>query len=143
MNIPNIHRFNQPNQQMIENFNYLHSLKHKMRVRTALIIDDELDICLLLKNYLKKKNAQVSYATSLKDGFLKFKEINPDFLILDHNLPDGHGIENIAKFKKENSSLFIIVISAMSNLKTIALEKGADFFMEKPISFVKLNELLE
>ncbi|MEP7169305.1 MAG: response regulator [Bacteroidota bacterium] len=114
-----------------------------MKINSALIIDDEVDICLLLKTFLKKKSANVSYSTNLKDGFLKFKELNPDLLILDHNLPDGHGIENIINFKKENSSLFIIVISAMSNLKNKALESGADFFMEKPLSFNKLNELID
>ena len=113
-----------------------------MKIKSALIIDDEIDICLLLKNYLKKKCDNVSYSTALKDGFLKFQESSPDLLILDHNLPDGFGIDNIQKFKKENSSLFIIVISAMSNLKTKALENGADVFMEKPISFNKLNDLL-
>ena len=134
---------NKHNLPFIENFNYLYSINSKMKIRSALIIDDEMDICLLLKYYLKRKNIQASYATSLKEGFSKFKDLKPDLLILDHNLPDGHGIENVVKFKNENKSLFIIVISAMSNLKTIALEKGADLFMEKPISFLLLNELFK
>lgn len=114
-----------------------------MKVNSILIIDDELDICLLLKDFLKRKTNHVSFSTSLKDGFSKFKESSPDLLILDHNLPDGHGIENIINFKKENNTIYIIVISAMSNLKNKALENGADFFMEKPISFNKLSELIE
>ena len=113
-----------------------------MKKNSVLIIDDEIDICILLKNYFKRKNAQAVYSNTLHDGFSKFKELKPDILILDHNLPDGHGIENIRKFKMANSSLYVIVISAMSNLKDSALRKGADFFMEKPISFSKLNDLL-
>ena len=113
-----------------------------MKLNSVLIIDDEKDICLLLKNFLKKKTDRVSCSVTLNDGFLKFKELKPDLLILDHNLPDGHGIENIGHFKKGNKSLYVIVISAMSNLKNSALENGADFFMEKPLSFSKLNELL-
>lgn len=114
-----------------------------MKIFSALIIEDEPDICLLLTNFLKKKNVQVSFSTSLKDGMLKFKELNPDLLILDHNLPDGFGIDSISSFKRENNSLFIIVISALSTLKATAINKGADFFLEKPISFCKLNELVE
>jgi DNA-binding response OmpR family regulator len=113
-----------------------------MKIASALIIDDELDICLLLKNFLEKKTERVFYSESLKEGFLKFKELHPDLLILDNNLPDGQGIESIKKFKKENKGLFIVVISAMSNLRSSALAKGADYFLEKPISFRKLNELL-
>jgi DNA-binding response OmpR family regulator len=113
-----------------------------MKFKSALIIDDELDICILLKNFLKKKDARVSYATNLRDGFDKLKEINPDLLILDHNLPDGQGIENILKFKKQKKSLRVVVITAMSNLRKTALEKGADYFIEKPITFDKLNDLL-
>ena len=90
----------------------------------------------------KRKSDKVSYSVNLKDGFSKFKTEKPDILILDHNLPDGHGIDNIKNFKKENKALYVIVISAMSNLKSRALENGADYFMEKPISFTKLNELI-
>ena len=91
---------------------------------------------------MKSKNVTVSFSLTLNDGFTKFKEMKPDLVILDHNLPDGHGIENIKIFKEDNSALYVIVISAMSNLKNRALENGADYFMEKPISFSKLNELL-
>ena len=113
-----------------------------MKIKSVLIIDDEIDICLLLKNFLRKKSEKVLCSLTLNDGFSKFKELKPDLLILDHNLPDGHGIENIRNFKNQNSSLYIIVISAMSYLRNTALENGADYFMEKPISFKKLDQLL-
>ncbi len=117
-----------------------------MEVKNALIIDDEIDICMLLKNFLKKKNSDVECSTSLKDGILKFNEVQPDLLILDHNLPDGRGIDYISKFKeqhREKNSFKIIVMSAMSNLKDMALANGADFFIEKPISFSRLNDILK
>lgn len=111
-------------------------------INQILIIDDEMEVCTLLQFYLKKRNKKASYSTSLRDGLEKFKSTHPDLLILDHNLPDGFGIENISKFKALDPSLTIIVISAMSNLKNEALEKGADYFIEKPISFSALNGIL-
>ena len=113
-----------------------------MKISSVLIIDDEMDFCLLLESFFKRKCAHVNYALTLKDGLVKFNELNPDLLILDHNLPDGFGIESISTFKNANSALFVIFISAMSNLKSIALENGADLFMEKPISFSKLSKLI-
>lgn len=133
---------------------YLYNIKDKkeqdllkehleeMNARSILIIDDEKELCLLLENFLAKKTRSIDYSNSLETGVEKFKKMNPDLLILDHNLPDGNGIDNISVFKKLNKSLRIIIISAMSNLRNEALEKGADFFIEKPISFSQLKSIL-
>jgi DNA-binding response OmpR family regulator len=111
-------------------------------INRILIIDDELEVCMLLEKYLEKKNKKASYSTSLQDGIAKFKAKIPDLLILDHNLPDGFGIDHINLFKSLNPDLKIVIISAMSNLKDEALQKGADHFLEKPISFGTLNSIL-
>lgn len=113
-----------------------------MSVDTALIIDDEIELCILVENFLTKKNKQATFSTNLKDGVEKFKKLRPNLLILDHNLPDGYGIENISVFKALNNALQVIIISAMSHLKEEALQKGADYFLEKPISFSALNKIL-
>jgi DNA-binding response OmpR family regulator len=113
-----------------------------MSSRNILIIDDEIEVCFLLESFLGRKNPQVAYSTTLKEGFEKCREIKPNLLILDNNITDGYGIDNISEFRKLNESICIIVISAMSNLKEEALEKGADFFLEKPISFSALDQIL-
>ena len=86
-----------------------------MKINSALIIDDELDICLLLKNYLKKKTDKVSYSTNLKEGFSIFKEIGPDLLILDHNLPDGYGIDNIATEQTSSECIGANIVGSFSS----------------------------
>ncbi len=111
-------------------------------VQRILIIDDEIEVCFLLGNFLNKKNPNVSFTTTLKEGIEKCREIKPDVLILDHNITDGYGIESISEFRKLNDSICIVVISAMSNLKNEALEKGADHFLEKPISFSALDKII-
>ncbi|MGZ3900576.1 MAG: response regulator [Bacteroidia bacterium] len=109
---------------------------------SILIVDDELEVCLLLGNYLVRKDNVVSYSNTLKDGLSKFAETKPDVLILDHNMPDGYGIDAIPAFRSMNKALKIIVISAMSNLKEEALNKGADYFLEKPIKLSTLNSII-
>jgi DNA-binding response OmpR family regulator len=113
-----------------------------MQIPSILIIDDEQELCILLESFLSKKSRAIDHSTSLQDGFKKFSSMQPDVLILDHNLPDGHGIENIHRFKDMKNSLRVVIISAMSNLRTEALEKGADFFLEKPISFKELSKII-
>jgi DNA-binding response OmpR family regulator len=132
------------NQNNLINLLYpiLNSIQKTMSIRQILIIDDEMEVCILLEHYLTKKNKKILFSTNLSDGIDKFKQIKPDLLILDHNLPDGFGIEKISTFKSLNPSLIIVITSAMSNLKNEALEMGANYFIEKPISFSTLNEIL-
>jgi len=111
-------------------------------MNNILIVDDEVEVCQLIADFLRRKNQNVSYSTSLKDGLEKFEKSPADLLILDHNMSDGSGIEYIETFKKLNGSLKIVIISAMSNLKDEALAKGADHFLEKPISFNMLTRIL-
>jgi DNA-binding response OmpR family regulator len=105
-------------------------------------VDDEQEVCVLLGNYLGRKSKQVASSNTLQDAFHKFERLKPSLLILDHNMPDGYGIDNIAKFKQLNKASKVIVISAMSNLKEKALQNGADHFLEKPISFSSLNAII-
>src|ERR1051326_3210870 len=83
--------------------------------RKILIIDDELDICLLLSGYLKKAGYDAVYTTTIQSGIELAKQIKPFTIFLDHNLPDGLGIPYINKFKELQSEVYII--SALSNLK--------------------------
>ncbi len=117
------------------------SIKNKMRNKKILIVDDELDICLLLTGYLKRQGFDASYATTLKEALETANKLKPGVVFLDHNLPDGLGISTIPQFKSVASSS-IYVISAMGNLKGEALKNGADDFFEKPLSLAKINEAL-
>ena len=59
--------------------------------RKVLIIDDEVDFCLLLKYYLSKKDCDVSMSHTLREGLGMVENKHPDVIILDNNLPDGLG----------------------------------------------------
>jgi DNA-binding response OmpR family regulator len=112
-------------------------------MKKVLIIDDELDICLLLQAFLKKNDFSAYYACRLEEGAAQLFKTTPDILILDNNLPDGYGIEHIETFKRKFPHLKLIMISAMSEIKEAALDKGADYFLKKPFSLKKIEELLK
>lgn len=103
--------------------------------RKILIIDDEEDICLLMKNYLQRRQADVKYALNLKDGLKLLEEFHPDIIFLDNNLPDGIGLEEIRTIKKSHNQIQLVMISAMNHLREAAFREGADHFLDKPISF--------
>lgn len=111
-------------------------------LRKVLVIDDEVDLCVLLTRKLQSRGFDARYATSIADGVSLFNEFKPNFLILDHNLPDGYGLDHIERFKNQSPEVKVIVISAMTHLGEKALEQGADHFTPKPISFTDIEGFL-
>jgi len=62
-----------------------------MKYKKVLVIDDEEDFGLLMRNYFTKKKYQVFVAHSIADGLKLLEEEKPDLIFLDNNLPDGLG----------------------------------------------------
>src|SRR6476620_9202348 len=63
--------------------------------KKVLIIDDEVDLCLLMKTYFLRKNSEVYIAHTLSDGISRLDELIPDYLFIDYNLPDGLGWDKL------------------------------------------------
>lgn len=112
-------------------------MKRKTKV---LIIDDDQDLCFLLKNILQPKVEAVNVATTLEEGKELLARQKPDVIFLDNNLPDGQGIKYIPHFKNIAPEAKIVMISAMPNAKEKAIENGADAFVEKPIVIATINQ---
>jgi DNA-binding NtrC family response regulator len=110
------------------------------RSSKVLIIDDDKDLCFLLKSILTPKVDNVNIATTLKEGTNLLNEEKPDVVFLDNNLPDGQGVMYISHFKAIAPQTKIILISAMPTAKEAALKNGADAFVEKPIVIASINQ---
>src|SRR5690349_8892477 len=80
--------------------------------KKVLIIDDEVDFCLLMQFYLSKKNCDVQISHTLKDGLGILKSNNPDVVILDNNLPDGLGWPAAKNILDVNPAIHLFLISA-------------------------------
>ena len=100
-----------------------------------LIIEDDKWISASLKLYLENSNYKIELHFDWADAINKFKQINPDLLILDINLPWKDGIE-ITKEIREFSQTPIIMLTARSReLDRINwLDIWADDYIAKPFS---------
>jgi len=98
-----------------------------------LVIDDDKNICELIKLYLEKEKYTVFLSHDGLEGIEKFYEIKPDLIILDIMLPGADGWEVCRKIKKENN-VSIIMLSAKGETfdKVLGLELGADDYIVKP-----------
>jgi DNA-binding response OmpR family regulator len=114
------------------------------------IIEDEHDLGVLLRNFLvrqlsiKTPEASIKVASSIQEGMLCIHDIGPDWIFIDNNLPDGKGIDEIQKIKGayNGKGMKVVMMSAMTNLKDEALKRGADYFLDKPISFVEVRNII-
>ena len=111
--------------------------------KRALIIDDDPDLCLVLKAMLMPAITDVSYVHTLQNGREKLETMQPDIVFLDNNLPDGKGIDFIEELKEALPGARIVMISAMGGLKDEAYEYGVDVFIEKPLTQANLKKALE
>ncbi|MGZ5134868.1 MAG: response regulator [Flavitalea sp.] len=110
------------------------TLRNKI-TRKVLIIEDEGDMCLLLNILLNGKEMELDHVKNLSAAEEYLLKEQPSVVILDNKLPDGFGIDFISFLKKQYPSVKIIMISGYdASAKDVALENGADVFLEKPFT---------
>jgi DNA-binding response OmpR family regulator len=114
-----------------------------MNKKTVLIIDDEEELCLLLKTYLTRKNFDVYVCHNLSDGYTRYDAIHPDILFIDNNLPDGTGWDYAISHLIPKHNAHVFFISAY-HPKLPHIPVGTPYtVIEKPISFADLDKKLE
>ena len=114
--------------------------------KEVLIVDDEIDICILLKSLLELKGIKSSYVLTLNEAEIKIEELKPSVLFLDMNLPDGNSIQKIEAFKnKSPNTTTIIMMSAYDTPedREKALNKGVDTFLSKPFTRKQVLQILD
>ena len=108
----------------------------------ALIIDDDPDLCLLLKDILNDTIPVVKFAHSIESGEQLLNDLHPDIIFLDNNLPDGQGVNYIKEIKSISSNAFLVIITAADHSREQAISYGADVFIEKPLTPDNINAAL-
>lgn len=114
----------------------------------VVIIEDEVELGQLIQIFLKKRiltepASEVRTATSIQDGLRCIDEVHPDWVFLDNNLPDGRGLDLLAQIKSKDFAPKVVMMSAMTNIRQQALRQGADYFMDKPISFAEIKRIMD
>ena len=119
--------------------------KHLDQDIEVLIVEDEIDICFLLKGILRKKNLQTTFVNSIHEAQNLLAIQHPSILFLDNNLPDGYGVDFIYQIKNSHPLIWIIMITADDAIanKNKALKAGADFFIGKPFTIDTINKAID
>ena len=100
-----------------------------------LVVDDDVNICELLRLYLTKEGYQVTIANDGEEGLDKFNQVKPDMVLLDVMMPKMDGLEVCRRIRKlGNTPVMMLTAKGETFDKVLGLELGADDYMVKPIN---------
>ena len=98
-----------------------------------LIVDDDENICEVIKMYLETTGYNVKVAHDGKAAKEEFVNFSPNLVVLDMMLPGIDGME-VLKWIRKDSNVPVIMLTAKGETfdKVLALEIGADDYVVKP-----------
>ncbi len=104
-----------------------------MALGKILVVDDDKNICELLRLYLEKEGYSVILANDGDEAIVKYEALRPDMILLDVMLPGLDGWQVCREIRKKYT-VPIIMITAKSETfdKVLGLELGADDYIVKP-----------
>lgn len=112
--------------------------------KKILIIDDECDLCDIVKVMLTKDNYQVDCAHNLKEAADKILQ-NPEIILLDNNLPDGSGLDMLEQHPELLLLCKVIMMTAdpRYSTKKRAAAIGLSHFIQKPFSINSIRQIVK
>jgi two-component system response regulator AtoC len=110
-------------------------------MKSVLIIDDDPLIRKTLSGHLSKQGFDVQMAEEGEEGVRKFRESNPDVVLLDVRLPDIDGIEVLRQIRELNKKTYVLMMTAYDDMKTTieAVKLGAFEYLVKPLNYIDLD----
>ncbi len=113
--------------------------------RTALILEDDGDVCELLSMILNVSNLKVVQTDSVIAAEKLMEDIRPSIIFVDHGLPDGKGFNMIPKFRKKYPAATIVAMTGQrkEELRDLSQTEGRFHYMEKPFQFVELLKIIK
>ena len=100
-----------------------------------LVVEDEASIRNIVRTYLENAGFMTVCVDNGPDALALARQHNPDFIILDLNLPGMDGVEVAARLRQE-SDVYILMLTARSEEsdRVAGLRIGADDYLTKPFS---------
>lgn len=98
-----------------------------------LLVDDDTELCQLLKEYLEQEAMHVSICHNGADAIEAVKKNTFDLMVLDVMMPVKNGFDTLSEIRR-NNDLPVIMLTAKGDKidRIVGLEMGADDYVPKP-----------
>jgi len=115
------------------------------QAKTVLIVDDSRVSRMMARQYIAGLHADwvVTEAATGEESLLKAREVAPDLVLMDVNMPGMGGIAAAEQLRQEFPAIPISLLTA--NVQTATRERAAAMgigFVEKPITEARIAQLL-
>jgi two-component system response regulator (stage 0 sporulation protein F) len=109
-----------------------------------LVVDDELEVCDMLKEFLSTRGYEVHIATDGLDALEKFKAVRPHLVLLDMRMPGMDGIEVLKEMKKLDPAVAVIMVTAVTEKDEAksTFQFGAFDYITKPVNLDYLENVV-
>ena len=107
-----------------------------MSIPKILVVDDDNDVCRIVRSMLSHEQYQVQTGQSVADAFRAIEERPFDAYVLDWKLPDGSGLDIAERIRSKGSEAPIILISGYDAISVASRAKKFHIFdfLQKPFS---------
>ena len=104
-----------------------------------LVIDDDKELCVLIKKSVLSENIETDFCYSGKDGLKLLKERAYQLAILDVMMPGMDGFETLAQIRQESALPILMLTSKNDSVSKVrGLRAGADDYLTKPFDIGEL-----
>ena len=109
-----------------------------------LVVDDEIEACNALKEFLDVKGYEVYTAQDGKTALDRVRELRPQLVLLDMIMPGMHGIEVLQEIKKIDPKIGVIMVTVVTDEAQAkkALQLGAYDYITKPVDLNYLDTVV-
>ena len=109
-----------------------------------LVVDDEIVICDVLKEFLTLKGHEVYTALNGQAAIAKVKRERPHIVLLDILMPGMRGLKVLQEIKRLDPRIAVIMITGFMNNDLVkeAIALGAYDYITKPVDFEYLESVL-
>ncbi|MCH4888733.1 response regulator [Acidaminobacter sp. JC074] len=111
-----------------------------------LVVDDAAFMRMMIKDVLSKNGYEIlGEAENGQKAIEKYKELNPDLVIMDITMPEVDGIQAVKEIKKIDGNAKIIMCSAMGQQAMVieSIQAGARDFIVKPFQADRVVEAVK
>jgi len=119
-------------------------MAQRLRLR-VLVIDDDEDICLYLKEFLSREGYKVTTVTKPLDALPEIKEGRHQIVLLDVRMPEVDGVSLLREIRAIDSDVCVIVMTAYPTVESAVDTMKADAFdyLRKPFELDQLRGAIQ